>query len=41
MVLGSVYCLMIGHPGLVFKQGAKDQTQPPDQNLQELQKYPK
>ncbi|KAG7288126.1 hypothetical protein NEMBOFW57_007649 [Staphylotrichum longicolle] len=41
MVLGSVYCLMIGHPGLVFKQGAKDQTQTPDQNLQELQEYPK
>jgi hypothetical protein len=39
MVLGSVYCLMIGHPGLVFKSGAKDQA--PDPNPQELQEYPK
>lgn len=37
MILVAVYCLMIGHPGFVFKKGPKEETsEHGQQELQEL-----
>jgi hypothetical protein len=38
LVLAAVYCLMVGHPGLVFNQEHKDRT--PGHDRQELHEYP-
>ncbi|KAK4149585.1 sphingoid long-chain base transporter rsb1 [Chaetomidium leptoderma] len=41
MVLAAAYCLMIGHPGLVFKPQPKDRASGESESpMQELQDYP-